>query len=43
MDINGIWVFDVSEMNNKRFNAKRVVVRFMKAHITLVWPDIHRS
>ena len=43
MDINWIWVFDIFEINNKRFNAKRVVVKFMKAHITLVWPDRHRS
>jgi len=41
MDINGTWVFPIFEMNNKRFNAKRGVVRFIKAHITLVWPDIH--
>jgi len=41
MNINGIWVFDVLEINNKRLNAKKGVVRFMKAHITLVWPDKH--
>jgi len=35
MDINEICVFDVSKMNNRRFNTKRSVVRFMKAHITL--------
>ena len=39
MDINEIWVFDVSEMNNRRFNSKRSVVKFMKAHITLTWYD----
>ena len=27
--------FDVSEMDNKRFNTKRGVVRFRKAHIAL--------
>jgi len=36
MDVNGIWVFDVSVMNNKRFNSKRGVARFMKTHITIV-------
>jgi len=35
MDINKIWVFDVSKMNNRRFNAKRDVVRFRIGHITL--------
>jgi len=35
--------FVVSEVNNKRFNTKRGIVRFMKAHMTLVWPDRHRS
>jgi len=35
MDINEIWVFDVSKMNNRRFNAKRGVVRFRSALITL--------
>jgi len=34
MDTNGIWVFDVFEMNNRGFNDKRGVVRFRKAHIT---------
>jgi len=35
MDINEIWVFDISKINNGRFNAKRVVVRFSITHITL--------
>jgi len=43
MDINEIWVFEVSEMNNKRFNAGRGIVSFIKAHITVVWHDRHRS
>jgi len=43
MDINEIWVFEVSKMNNRRFNTKRSVVRLMKAHITLTWPHGPRS
>jgi len=35
MDINEIWVFDVSEMNNRRFNGKRGVMSFRIAHITI--------
>jgi len=35
--------FDVFEINNKMLNAKSGVVGFMKAHITLVWPDRHQS
>jgi len=43
MDINGVWAFDIFEMDNKRFNAKRGAVRFKKAHITITWPDRHQS
>ena len=43
MDIDRIWIFDISEMDNKRFNAKRSVVRFNKVHIILIWPNRHRS
>jgi len=42
LDRNEIWVFDVSEMNNRRFNAKRSVVRFKNAHITLA-SDVYES
>jgi len=35
MDINEIWVLDVSEMNNRRFNAKRGVVSLRNAYINL--------
>ena len=43
MNTNQIWVFDVSKTNKRRFNDKRGVVRFRKAHITITWPDRHRS
>ena len=44
IDINEIWLFDISEMynrmfnaskmDNRRFHAMRGVVKFIKAHIT---------
>ena len=43
IDINRIWIFDISKMNNKMFTAERGVVWFRKAHITLSWPDRHWS
>jgi len=38
MDINKIWVFDVSDMNNKKFNAKKGV----EVHESLYNPSLAR-
>ena len=51
IDINEIWVSDISEMDNGKYNAyemdnrrlnvRRGVVRFIKAQITPAWFDGH--
>ena len=41
IDINEIWVSDISEMDNRRFNAMRGVVRFIKSSNNLSWSDRH--
>jgi len=43
MDINGMWAFDVPEMNNKRLDAKGGVMEFIKAHITVAYLYGNRS